>query len=74
MLEEVKTYIGREAPVPIAKDFSLVVTRVDLPRGGKGIVGIIGPKRMKYARNMSLLEYVKKLLTSGLVLLIILHV
>lgn len=73
-LEEVKTYIGREAPVPIAKDFSLVVTRVDLPRGGKGIVGIIGPKRMKYARNMSLLEYVKKLLTSGLVLLIILHV
>ena len=73
-LEEVKTYIGREAPVPIAKDLSLVVTRVDLPRGGKGIVGIIGPKRMKYARNMSLLEYVKKLLTSGLVLLIILHV
>jgi len=72
-MEEVKAYIGRESPVPISKDFSLVVTRVDLPRGEKGIVGIIGPKRMKYARNISLLEYVKKLLASGLVLIIVNH-
>ena len=65
-LDEVKAYIGREAPVPLAKDFSLVVTRVSLPRGEKGVIGIIGPKRMKYARNISLLEYVKKMLASGL--------
>ncbi len=65
-LQEVKAFIGREAPVPLAKDFSLVVTRVNLPRGEKGVIGIIGPKRMKYARNISLLEYVKKMLASGL--------
>ena len=63
---EVRAYIGREAPVPLAKDFSLVVTHVSLPRGGKGVIGIIGPKRMKYARNISLLEYVKKMLANGL--------
>lgn len=69
--KEVKAFIGREAPVPLGKDFSLVVTRVSLPRGGKGVIGIIGPKRMKYARNISLLEYVKKLLASGLGVILI---
>lgn len=64
--KEVKAFIGREAPGPLGKDFSLVVTRVALPRGEKGVIGIIGPKRMKYARNISLLEYVKKLLATGL--------
>ena len=69
--KEVKAFIGREAPVPLGKDFSLVVTRVSLPHGEKGVIGIIGPKRMKYARNISLLEYVKKLIASGLGVLII---
>ncbi len=69
--QEVKTYIGKEAPVPLAADFSLVVTKVDLPSGEHGLVGIVGPKRMRYAKNISLLEYVKKLLGSGLICLII---
>lgn len=70
---EVKAYIGREAPVPLARDFSLVVTRVALPRGEKGVIGIIGPKRMKYARNISLLEYVKKMLASGLSITVLIN-
>ncbi len=64
--QEVKAFIGREAPMPLGRDFSLVVTRVSLPRGEKGVIGIIGPKRMKYARNISLLEYMKKLIASGM--------
>lgn len=72
-IDEVKAYIGREAPVPLARDFSLVVTRVNLPRGEKGVIGIIGPKRMKYARNISLLEYVKKLLASGMGAILIIN-
>ena len=69
---EVKTFIGKDSPIPLAPDFSLVVTKVDLPDGNKGVIGIVGPKRMKYARNISLLEYAKKLLTSGLSVVIIL--
>jgi len=72
--DEVKAYIGSEAPVPLAKDFSLVVTKVNLPHGEKGVIGIIGPKRMKYARNISLLEYVKKLLATGLSAIIIVSI
>ena len=70
-LYDVETFIGREARLPAIRDFSLVVTRVRLPSGGKGVIGIIGPKRMKYARNISLLEYISKLLAGGLGLIII---
>lgn len=65
-IREVETYIGKEAPIPLASDFSLVVTRVNLPTGQKGLIGIVGPKRMKYARNISLLKYLSKLLAAGL--------
>lgn len=65
-IREVETFIGREAPLPVKSDFSLVVTRVKTPDGRSGLIGIVGPKRMKYERNISLLEYVSKLLSSGL--------
>ncbi|MDP3993390.1 MAG: hypothetical protein U1C57_02860 [Candidatus Doudnabacteria bacterium] len=65
-IKEVEAFIGREAPSPLASDFSLVVSRVDMPGGQKGLIGIVGPKRMKYARNISLLEYVSKLIAGGL--------
>ncbi len=70
-IRNVATFIGKEAPLPLAQDFSLVVSRVRLPSGAKGLIGIVGPKRMKYARNISLLEYISKLLSSGLGAIII---
>ena len=70
---EVETFIGHEAPVPLSADFSLVVAKVLLPRGEQGLIGIVGPKRMKYAKNISLLEHVKKLLVSGLVIVLIIY-
>lgn len=69
--KEVKTYIGKESPVPLSENVSLMVTPVTLADGKKGIVGIIGSKRMKYAKNLSLLEYVRKLLGGGAVLAIL---
>jgi transcriptional regulator of heat shock response len=30
--------------------------------GDRGVLAIIGPKRMKYAKNKSLLEYMKRML------------
>src|SRR3989338_9064523 len=65
-IKAVQTFIGKESPIPLASDFSLVVSKIRLPSGEKGIIGIVGPKRMKYARNISLLEYISKLLASGL--------
>lgn len=70
-LGQVETFIGREALLPVKSDFSLVVTRVKTPDGRSGLIGIVGPKRMKYERNVSLLEYVSKLLASGLGVILI---
>jgi len=64
--EEVEAYIGRESPVPISPNYSLLVTRVSLPDGKKGTVGIVGPKRMSYEHNISVLEFVRKLIAGGL--------
>ncbi|KKW22791.1 MAG: Transcriptional regulator of heat shock protein [Parcubacteria group bacterium GW2011_GWA2_51_12] len=71
---KVAAYIGKEAPVPLASDFSLVLSRVKLPGGKEGVIGIVGPKRMKYARNMSLVEYVAKLVSGGLFILFLMPV
>lgn len=65
-IKEVKTFIGKESPVPLSENYSLLVTRVSLPDGKQGTVGIVGPKRMSYARNISVLDYVKKLLAGGI--------
>jgi len=71
---DVQTFIGSKSPIPLSEDVSMVVSQVILPDGKKGVVGIVGSKRMKYAKNISLLEYVSKLLSGGLgVYLIILN-
>ena len=63
---QVQTFIGSTSPIPLSRDVSMVVSQVKLPGGKKGVVGIVGSKRMKYAKNISLLEYVSKLLSGGL--------
>lgn len=41
---------------------------------GRGMLAIIGPKRMDYAKNKSLIEYMRKMLGSSLVILLIAYV
>jgi transcriptional regulator of heat shock response len=43
----------------------MVVSGLKLPSGKKGVIGVVGPKSMKYEKNMSLLEYISKLLGGG---------
>ena len=68
--QQAQTFVGRESPVPLSENVSMIVSHVRLPDGKKGIVGIVGSKRMKYAKNISLLEYVAKLLGGGLTLIL----
>jgi len=59
---ETKIFIGRENPVNEMSGCSMVVSPYKLKSGEKGILALIGPKRMRYAKNKSLIEYVKKIL------------
>lgn len=69
-----QAYIGGESPMPVPKNMSLVVSKVKLENGKKGIIGILGPKRMSYAKNLSLLEYLTKLISGSAVVILLIKV
>jgi transcriptional regulator of heat shock response len=57
--------IGKEISLSKNSDYSMVVSGLKLPSGKKGVIGLIGPKSMKYEKNLSLMEYITKLLGGG---------
>lgn len=66
--------IGGESPVPVPKNLSLVVSNVRMKDGKRGVIGIVGPKRMSYAKNLSIIEYLAKLISGTAVILFIVYV
>ena len=68
---ETRIFIGGENPVAGIESCSMVVSPYRDRDGERGMLAIIGPKRMEYAKNKSLIEYMKKLLNSSLAIVII---
>ena len=66
--DEVKIFIGRENPIKEISSCSMMVSPYRTKSGEKGILALIGPKRMRYAKNKSLIEYMKKILGSSAVI------
>ncbi len=60
-----QTFIGKELTLSKGSDYSMIVSGVKLPSGKKGVIGLIGPKSMKYPKNISLMEYITKFLGGG---------
>ena len=55
-------YIGGENPYPKAKNFTVISSHYHLPNGEKGVISIIGPKRMEYDKNINLINSLMRLL------------
>ncbi|MEF3692348.1 MAG: hypothetical protein V3574_04830 [Candidatus Moraniibacteriota bacterium] len=69
---ETKIFIGAENPIGKISNCSMIVSPYKLSNGQRGVLALIGPKRMKYAKNKSLIEYIKKMLgASGVVIIVI---
>ena len=68
---ETKIFIGKENPIQEISDCSMVVSPYKTKSGERGLLAIIGPKRMKYAKNKSLLNYVKKLINLTVLIIIV---
>lgn len=68
---ETKIFIGKDNPIKGIPNCSMVVSPYKTKSGDRGVLAIIGPKRMKYAENKSLIDYVKKLLSVSAVIFII---
>ncbi len=61
----VKVIIGEENPEPALQDLSLITSQYGVPDKASGIVGVIGPKRMDYAKAISSLNCLSALLSSS---------
>jgi heat-inducible transcriptional repressor len=54
--ENVQVYIGKENPALKSKEFSLIVSRARFPDRENGVLAILGPTRMEYGSNISLIQ------------------
>ena len=59
---KIKIYIGKENPFKEAENFSLILGKCNFPETEEGIISILGPKRMAYEKNISLIHSIVKLL------------
>ncbi len=62
----IRVIIGQENREEALQDLSLVVGNYDSSGKSKGVIGVIGPKRMDYRRAISSVNYLASLLTESL--------
>ncbi len=58
--EDINIYIGEENEKDELKDFSVVTFKHKVSNKDMGTIGIIGPKRMDYAKVISVMKYISK--------------
>jgi heat-inducible transcriptional repressor len=61
----VKVVIGEENPEPALQDLSLIASQYGVFNKASGIVGVIGPKRMDYAKTISSLNFLTAFLSDS---------
>ncbi|MHC1578582.1 MAG: heat-inducible transcriptional repressor HrcA [Dehalococcoidia bacterium] len=61
----VKVVIGEENPEPALQDLSLIASQYGVLNKASGIVGVIGPRRMDYAKAISSLNCLSALLSNS---------
>ena len=58
--DDIQVYIGEESEKEQLKDFSVVTFKHRIGNKDLGTIGIIGPKRMDYAKVISVMKYISK--------------
>jgi heat-inducible transcriptional repressor len=71
---ETKIFIGKENPINDMPNCSMMVSPYKLKSGEKGILALIGPKRMRYAKNKSMIDYMKKLLGASATVILFINI
>jgi len=55
--DEVQMYIGHENPIKDIRDETVILAKYNLPHNYTGSMTVIGPTRMDYEKNISLVKY-----------------
>jgi heat-inducible transcriptional repressor len=59
----VRVIIGKENKTKAIQDYSVVISKYGLPEEAAGIVSVVGPTRMPYARTISAVHYMSSVLS-----------
>ncbi len=59
--EILEIYIGQENPFSKEKDFSIMIAAYSFPKKQKGLLALVGPKRMAYQKNIWLLNSLRRI-------------
>ena len=54
--DSVQVFIGKENPFSKVTDFSIMIAECDFPERQRGLIALLGPKRMAYSKNIHLLQ------------------
>ena len=63
--DDVRVIIGKENSEEALQDLSLIVSQYGLPYKARGIIGVIGPKRMNYAKAISSVNCLSSVLSKS---------
>jgi heat-inducible transcriptional repressor len=63
MTEQLQVMIGHDNP--ISQQCALIVAQYDGEGNQRGMIGILGPMRMDYAKNIAILQYAESLIEQG---------
>ncbi|MBT3356059.1 hypothetical protein HN784_03840 [bacterium] len=55
---EIRIFIGEENPIEEIRKCSMIISPYRLENGERGVLAIIGPKRMEYGKNKNLIDFV----------------
>ncbi len=58
--EETQVFIGREIPLIRTKKYSLIITGYKTPHKKHEVIGLLGPTKMNYDYNISLINKLKE--------------
>lgn len=59
---ETRVFIGKENPLGRMKKISIIVSKCKMSDKKHGVIGLLGPTRMKYNYNISLINKLKEIL------------
>ena len=59
---ETKVFIGKENPLGHTKRISIIISKCKMPDKKHGVIGLLGPTRMRYDYNISLINKLRELL------------
>lgn len=62
----IRVAIGGEVRVSRMRHFSLIVSEYGVADGIKGVIGVFGPKRMSYRRNIPAVNYLAHLMSDSI--------